>query len=159
MEDPGGHAAGIKAQVVPSFVRLEGKRVEIVAGGLRNAFDLVFHVDGSLFVHDSDMEADVGTAWYRPTSLFEIVEGGEYGWRSGWAQWPSYYADRLPTLLETGRGSPTGAVCYDHYAFPQRYHGNLFLADWSEGRIWPSNCNPMVRAIRLKPKCFCKVNR
>ncbi|MCC6508241.1 MAG: HEAT repeat domain-containing protein, partial [Pirellulaceae bacterium] len=136
MEDPGGHAAGIKAPG-GSVIRtdLEGKRVEIVAGGLRNAYDLVFHTDGSLLVHDSDMEADLGTAWYRPTSLFEIVEGGEYGWRSGWAQWPSYYIDRLPTLLETGRGSPTGALCYDHYAFPQRYHGSIFLADWSEGRI------------------------
>lgn len=136
MEDPGGHAAGVKAPGgVVLRTDLEGKRVELVAGGLRNAFDLVFHLDGSLMVHDSDMESDIGTTWYRPTSLFEIAEGGEYGWRSGWAQWPSYYADRLPTLLETGRGSPTGAVCYDHYAFPQRYHGCLFLADWSEGRI------------------------
>jgi putative heme-binding domain-containing protein len=136
MEDPGGHAVGIKAPG-GAVIRtdLEGKEVEIVAGGLRNAYDLTFHPNGSLFVHDSDMEADTGTAWYRPTSLFEIVEGGEYGWRSGWSQWPGYYADRLPTLLETGRGSPTGALCYDHFAFPQRYHGALFLADWSEGRI------------------------
>ncbi len=136
MEDPGGHAVGVKAPG-GAVIRtdLEGKRVEIVAGGLRNAYDLVFNTDGSLLVHDSDMEADIGTTWYRPTSLFEIVEGGEYGWRSGWSQWPNYYADRLPTLLETGRGSPTGAICYDHFAFPQRYHGALFLADWSEGRI------------------------
>lgn len=155
MEDPGGHAAGIKAPG-GSIIRtdLEGKRVEIVAGGLRNAFDLVFHMDGSLFVHDSDMEADVGTAWYRPTSLFEIVEGGEYGWRSGWAQWPSYYADRLPTLLETGRGSPTGAVCYDHYAFPQRYHGNIFLADWSEGRILAVKLQPNGAGHQAQAEVF-----
>lgn len=155
MEDPGGHAAGIKAPG-GSIIRtdLEGKRVEIVAGGLRNAFDLVFHMDGSLFVHDSDMEADVGTAWYRPTSLFEIVEGGEYGWRSGWAQWPSYYADRMPTLLETGRGSPTGAVCYDHYAFPQRYHGNLFLADWSEGRILAVKLQPNGAGHQAQAEVF-----
>lgn len=155
MEDPGGHAAGIKAPG-GSIIRtdLEGKRVEIVAGGLRNAYDLVFHMDGSLFVHDSDMEADVGTAWYRPTSLFEIVEGGEYGWRSGWAQWPSYYADRLPTLLETGRGSPTGAVCYDHYAFPQRYHGNIFLADWSEGRIMAVKLQPNGAGHQAQAEVF-----
>ena len=155
MEDPGGHAAGIKAPG-GAIIRtdLEGKRVEIVAGGLRNAYDLVFNVDGSLFVHDSDMEADVGTAWYRPTSLFEIVEGGEYGWRSGWAQWPSYYADRLPTLLETGRGSPTGAVCYDHYAFPQRYHGNIFLADWSEGRILAVKLQPNGAGHQAQAEVF-----
>lgn len=155
MEDPGGHAAGVKAPG-GAIIRtdLEGKRVELVAGGLRNAYDMVFHTDGSLFVHDSDMEADVGTAWYRPTSLFEIVEGGEYGWRSGWAQWPSYYADRLPTLLETGRGSPTGAVCYDHYAFPQRYHGSIFLADWSEGRILAVKLQPNGAGHQAQAEVF-----
>lgn len=155
MEDPGGHAAGVKAPG-GAIVRtdLEGKRVEIVAGGLRNAYDLVFHIDGSLLVHDSDMESDVGASWYRPTSLYEIVEGGEYGWRSGWAQWPSYYADRLPTLLETGRGSPTGAVCYDHYAFPQRYHGCLFLADWSEGRILSVKLQPSGAGHQAQAEVF-----
>ncbi len=135
-EDPGGHAAGIQAPGGTIIrVDLEGETVELVAGGIRNAFDLVFHSSGRLFVHDSDMESDEGSVWYRPTSLYEIREAGEYGWRSGWAKWPSYYYDRLPTLLETGRGSPTGACVYDHHMFPQRYHGNLFLADWTQGQI------------------------
>ena len=155
LEDPGGHAAGVKAPG-GAVIRtdLEGKHVEIVAGGLRNAYDLVFHIDGSLLVHDSDMESDIGTVWYRPTSLFEIVEGGEYGWRSGWAQWPSYFVDRLPTLLETGRGSPTGAVCYDHNAFPQRYHGCLFLADWSEGRILSVKLQPNGAGHQAQAEVF-----
>jgi glucose/arabinose dehydrogenase len=155
LEDPGGHAAGVKAPG-GAVIRtdLEGKHVEIVAGGLRNAYDLVFHTDGSLLVHDSDMESDIGTVWYRPTSLFEIVEGGEYGWRSGWAQWPSYYVDRLPTLLETGRGSPTGAICYDHNAFPQRYHGCLFLADWSEGRILSVKLQPSGAGHQAQAEVF-----
>lgn len=135
-EDPGGHAAGIK---VPggTVIRFdtEGKSVELVAGGLRNAYDLAFHPNGRLYVHDSDMESDEGAAWYRPTSLYEVSEGAEFGWRSGWAKWPSYYFDRLPTLLETGRGSPTGSCVYDHVMFPQRYHGCLFLADWTQGQI------------------------
>lgn len=135
-EDPGGHAHGIKAPG-GTVIRmdLEGKSVELVAGGLRNAFDLSFHPNGRLYVHDSDMESDEGAVWYRPTSLYEINEAGEYGWRSGWAKWPNYYFDRLPTILETGRGSPTGCCVYDHIKFPLRYHGCLFLADWTEGRI------------------------
>ncbi len=135
-EDPGGHARGIQApagMVIRTDV--DGQRVERVAGGLRNAYDLAFRPNGSLFVHDSDMESDVGAAWYRPSALFEITEAGEYGWRSGWAKWPEHYVDRLPTTLDTGRGSPTGATCYEHYMYPVRYHGSLFLADWSEGRI------------------------
>ncbi len=135
-EDPGGHAAGIKAPG-GTVIRFdsEGKSVELVAGGLRNTYDLAFHPNGRLYVHDSDMESDEGSAWYRPTSLYEVSEGAEFGWRSGWAKWPSYYFDRLPTLLETGRGSPTGSCVYDHVMFPQRYHGCLFLADWTQGQI------------------------
>ncbi|GAB5406245.1 MAG: HEAT repeat domain-containing protein [Aureliella sp.] len=135
-EDPGGHAYNVKAPG-GTIIRLDtqGEEVELVAGGLRNAYDISFHPSGRLFVHDSDMESDEGAVWYRPTSLFEVVEGSEYGWRSGWAKWPSYYYDRLPALLETGRGSPTGSCVYDHHMMPQRYHGALFLADWTQGQI------------------------
>ena len=135
-EDPNGHAMGVKAPG-GTIIRTDtnGSMVEIVAGGLRNAYDLVFHPEGSLFVHDSDMESDLQTSWYRPTALFDVPEGGELGWRTGWAKWPEYYTDRLPNLLDTGRAAPTGATCYEHHMFPARYHQSLFLADWSEGRI------------------------
>jgi putative heme-binding domain-containing protein len=135
-EDPGGHAVGVKA---PGGVVIrtdtEGSVVERVAGGVRNAYDLAIDRYGCMFIHDSDMESDLGTPWYTPTRLFTVVEGGEYGWRSGWAKWPEYYLDRLPITLGTGRGSPTGAVVYDHFQFPKRFHDAVFLADWSEGRI------------------------
>lgn len=135
-EDPGGHASGIKAPG-GMVVRYDMSRgtTSIVAGGLRNAYDLAFHPNGSLYLHDSDMEADIGAVWHRPTGLFRIVEGGEYGWRSGWANWPDYYLDRLPSLADTGRGSPTGIAIYNHHHFPVRYHRAIFTADWSEGRI------------------------
>jgi putative heme-binding domain-containing protein len=114
----------------------------LFCGGIRNSYDLVFNGEGDLFFHDSDMEFDVGSPWYRPTQVFQAVPGGEYGWRSGWAKWPNYFIDCLPAVIETGRGSPTGGVVYDHYMFPRRFHNALFLADWSEGRIL---------AVTLKP--------
>ncbi len=135
-EDPGGHGRGVKAPggtVIRTNV--DGSVVERVAGGLRNVYDVVFSADGNLFVHDADMEGDVETSWYRPTALFDVTEGAEYGWRTGWAKWPEYYFDRLPNLLETGRGSPTGGVCYQHFMYPVRYQNTMFMADWSEGRI------------------------
>ncbi|MEM1227968.1 MAG: HEAT repeat domain-containing protein [Planctomycetota bacterium] len=142
-EDPGGHARGIKAPG-GTIIRTdtEGKVVERVAGGLRNTYDMAFHPAGGLFVHDADMEADVDTPWYRPTALLDVTEAGEYGWRTGWAKMPEHYMDRLPNLLDTGRGSPSGMECYAHFMFPVRYHDSLFLADWSEGRILN---------VRLKP--------
>lgn len=135
-EDPGGHAHGIKAPggTVIRF-DIDGNSVELVASGLRNAYELTFHTNGRLYVHDSDMESDEGAVWYRPTSLYEVAEGSEFGWRSGWSKWPTYYFDRLPPKLETGRGSPTGACVYAHHMFPQRYQDCLFLADWTAGQI------------------------
>src|SRR5262245_29273983 len=120
-EDPGGHAAGIKA---PGGVVIrtdtEGSGVQLVAGGLRNAYDLVFTREGDLFVHDADMESDENTSWYRPTRLCHVIPGGEYGWRSGWSKWPDYYIDSLPPALDTGRGSPAGIAAYHHHMFPVR---------------------------------------
>ncbi len=143
IEDPGGHAAGIRAPGGTVIrVSADGQHRELVAVGVRNAYDLAFNRRGDLFFHDSDMESDVGTPWYRPTQAFHLIEGGEYGWRSGTAKFPSYFIDNLPAIADTGRGSPTGAVVYDHIAMPVRYHGALFLGDWSEGRIL---------AVRLDP--------
>ena len=143
-EDPSGHGRGIKAPGGTVIrTNTDGSVIETVAGGLRNAYDVVFHPAGGMFVHDSDMEADIETAWYRPNAIFDVTEGGEFGWRTGWAKWPEYYLDRLPNLLDTGRGSPTGGVCYEHYMFPIRYQNTLFMADWSEGRILN---------VKLKPR-------
>lgn len=135
-EDPTGHAAGVKA---PGGVVIRtdptGSGVQIVAGGLRNPYDLCFNREGEMFVHDADMESDEGLPWYRPTRLAHILPGGEYGWRSGWSKWPDYYIDSLPATLDTGKGSPTGIVSYNHFMFPLRYHGAIFTADWSQGKI------------------------
>ncbi len=102
-EDAGGHAVGIKA---PGGVVLrtdtEGSFVQTFAGGFRNAYDIAFNRQGDLFTFDSDMEWDEGLPWYRPTRVNHITAGGEFGWRSGWANWPEYFYDSLPAALECG---------------------------------------------------------
>ena len=149
-EDPGGHAEGIKAPG-GTIVRydLASQKASVIAGGLRNAYDIAFHPSGNLYVHDSDMEADLGATWHRPTGLFKILEGSEFGWRSGWANWPEHYLDRLAPIASAGRCSPTGMVVYNHHMYPTKYHRTLFLADWSEGRIL--SCN-VETSDRSKPK-------
>jgi putative heme-binding domain-containing protein len=135
-EDPRGHARDVKA---PGGTILRtgpaGKNVERFAGGLRNAYDIVFDRHGELFTWDSDMAWDNGMPWYRPTRIHHVTAGAEFGWRSGWAKWPEYFADSLPAMLDTGRAGPTGMVCYDHFMFPVRFHGTMFVGDWMQGRI------------------------
>ena len=154
-EDPGGHANGIRSP--GGFVLrtdINGRRKELFASGLRNAYDLAFSAGGQLFTYDSDMESDQGTTWYRPTRLYHVVPGAEFGWRSGWAKWPSYYHDVVPPVAETGRGSPTGVVFYQHQVYPDKYRNAVFLADWSEGRILAARLNEDGTALDTQPEVF-----
>lgn len=142
-EDAGGHAVGVKAPGgVVLRTTIDGEFVETVAGGFRNAYDFAFNKQGDLFTFDSDMEWDEGLPWYRPTRVNHVIPGAEFGWRSGWAKWPEYFIDSLPAMVNTGRGSPTGVECYNHYQYPLRYHNALFLCDWSLGRILVARMEP-----------------
>lgn len=134
--DPVGHArevlapGGWVARTDP-----EGSRWEVLATGLRNAYDIAALPNGELFVHDSNMEWDLGLPWYRPTRVLHVVSGAEFGWRSGSGKWPEYFPDSLPSVLQTGPGSPTGMLAGTHLNFPDRYRRGVFTADWTYGRI------------------------
>lgn len=112
-----------------------GKTWEILAGGFRNQVDIAFNPAGEMFTYDADMEWDIGQPWYRPTRINHIIPGGEYGWRWGTGKWPEYYADSLPSTLNTGLGSPTGMVFGTESHFPPRFKNAMYIADWQNGRI------------------------
>lgn len=154
-EDAGGHAVGIKAPGGTVLrVNTEGSQVQLVAGGLRNAYDAAFSAQGELFTYDSDMEWDVELPWYRPTRILHVVSGAEFGWRSGWSKWPEYYLDSLPAALHVGRGSPTGLEFYNHFMFPVRFHNALFACDWSQGRILVIRIRPQGASYRAQAEVF-----
>jgi putative heme-binding domain-containing protein len=122
---------------VGHIIRMDGngEHWQVIAGGLRNQFDLAFNEDGEMFTFDADMEWDVGLPWYRPTRLNHIVSAGEYGWRWGTGKWPEYYFDSLPSTLDLGLGSPTAVISGGESNFPSALRSALFLADWQNGRI------------------------
>jgi putative membrane-bound dehydrogenase-like protein len=154
-EDAGGHEVGIPAPGGTIFrTNADGTFVEVVAGGLRNAYDFAFDRSGELFTYDADMEWDRGAPWYRPTRVNHVPAGAELGWRSGWAKWPEYYLDSLPAAVNVGPGSPTGVEFYDHYAFPEKYRGALFGADWATGRIYSFTFERQGAALVGKKEVF-----
>src|SRR5262245_4791871 len=116
------------------------KDSEIIADGFRNAYGMDFTLDGELVTFDSDNERCVSLPWYEPTRFYHVLPGGHHGWLSpqhaSFWRMPPYSCDTVPPVATLGRGSPTGVVCYRHTQFPQRYHGGVFLADWTFGRIW-----------------------
>jgi putative heme-binding domain-containing protein len=120
----------------------DGKNWEIVAGGMRNAYDFSFNSDGEIFTFDSDMEWDWSMPWYRPTRIYHLVSGGDYGFREGTAKWPAYYPDGLPPAIDVGIGSPTGTVFGYGAKFPAKYQRALYAMDWSYGRIFAIHLTP-----------------
>ncbi len=114
---------------------IDAKRIEILAGGLRNAQALAFDREGQLFTFDGDHQADLGAPWYQPASLYHVTAGAEFGWRPVCARWPDYYPDRIAAVIETGRETPSSMVFYHHYEFPTPYHDALFVADRLNGQI------------------------
>ncbi|WP_395749429.1 hypothetical protein [Prosthecobacter sp.] len=126
VELPAGHILKVKP---------DGSKVTLIAGGLRNPLDIAFNYYGELFTFDADMERDVGTPWYMPTRVLQIVPGADYGWRRGTGRFPAWYADTLPSVIDIGLSSPTGIFFGYEAAFPDSYRRVLYLLDWSYGRI------------------------
>jgi len=153
--DAGGHAVGILA---PGGHVLrtdpEGKRWELMLAGFRNAYDFAFSANGEMFTFDSDMEWDWGLPWYRPTRIIHCVNGGEYGWRSGSAKWPEYYADSLPPAVNIGLGSPTGVKFGTKSNFPKRYQEALYALDWTYGRMFAVHLRPAGASYQADYEVF-----
>ncbi len=109
---------------------------EVIAHGLRNAYDFDFNAWGDIYTFDSDGEREITLPWYEPTRLYQLVPGADCGWFSKSYKRPEYFLDMPPVLASFGRSSPTGLVTYRHTQFPAQYHGALFALDWTYGRIW-----------------------
>ncbi|MBI3878775.1 MAG: c-type cytochrome [Verrucomicrobia bacterium] len=141
--DASGHAMGKVAPMgtVQRFDR-DGKKWQLFAAGLRNPYDLCFNADGEAFTYDADMEYDTGLPWYRPTRVYHVVSGGEYGHREGTGKWPYYYPDSLPPAVDIGLGSPVGLKFGTRSKFPPKYQRALFLGDWAWGHIYAVHFKP-----------------
>jgi putative heme-binding domain-containing protein len=132
----------------------EGKVMEIFCIGFRNQFDIAFDQNGELFTYDSDMEWDQGTPWYMPTRINHLVDGGDYGWRSGAGRWPAYYADSLPASIDIGPGCPTGTIFGTGAKFPAKYQRALFAADWTYGTLYAIHLTPDGATFRGEKEEF-----
>ncbi len=120
----------------------EGKEWELIAVGFRNQFDHAFNRQGELLTYDADMEWDIGAPWYRPTRVYHVISGAEFGFRNGSGKWPEYAIDSFGTAVDIGPGSPTGVTFGYGAKFPAKYQEAFYIADWSFGKL---------RAVHLTP--------
>ena len=155
--DPRGHAHGITMPAGTVWrTDADGKTWTLIAGGMRNVYDIAFSADGDLFGYDADMEWDIGTPWYRPPRLLHLVPGGDYGWRSGSSKLDPSCPDTLPAVLNTDFSSPTGILSTHLLAAADKYDADLLMADWSYGRILAVQLNPEGASYSGKVRVFAE---
>ena len=132
-EAPLGHIA----QIDP-----EGKTWEVLSTGFRNQYDAAVNREGEIFTYDADMEWDMNTPWYRPTRVNHVIDGSDFGWRTGTGKFMDYCSDTFGTVVDVGPGSPTG-VCFGYGAkFPAKYQNAFFISDWSYGKLYAVHLTP-----------------
>jgi putative heme-binding domain-containing protein len=137
----------------------DGQKFELLAAGLRNPFGIALNHRGDMFTYDADAEFDMGTPWYRPTRIIQIVPGSDYGWRGVTGKWPPYFADHpdnAPPTLDIGKGSPTAVAFAPQAHFPADYRQALFVLDWTYGRILAVHLAPRGAGYRAQAETFVK---
>ncbi len=138
---------------------LETREWEVVARGLRNPYGVAFNEHGDPFTYDADAEYDMGSPWYRPTRVLQLVPGGDYGWRRVTRQWPPYDPDRpdmpQPTL-DIGKGSPTAVAFGRGSQFPPEYRRAMFALDWAYGRVLAVHLEPRGAGYAGRAEVFLR---
>lgn len=130
---PDGRTAQVKGGGVLRC-RLDGTGLEVFSTGTRNHLEANLDDRDNLFTYDN---TDDGLGWW--TRVTHHVDGGYYGY-------PFDYHNRqdkmLPSMGEYGGGSPCGGLYYGEDAWPERYRGLLYWAEWGQR---------VVRAFRFEP--------
>ncbi len=135
----------------------DGKQWEVLCSGLRNPFGLAENPEGDWFTYDADAEFDMGSPWYRPTRVVQLLSGADYGWRAVTGKWPPYFIDHpdnaMPTL-DIGKGSPTSVLFATEAKFPEPYRRSLLILDWTYGRILAVHMSPRGAGYRASAETF-----
>ena len=132
----------------------EGKKWELFACGMRNQYDLKVNNVGEVFTWDADMEWDMGDPWYRPTHLNHVISGADFGFRNGSGKWPYHYLDSFGSLVDIGRGSPTGNTFGYGAKFPKKYQDAIFFLDHQYGRLYAAQLTPKGSTYTAEVELF-----
>jgi glucose/arabinose dehydrogenase len=126
----------------------DGSDMQILARGLRNAFDLAFNAQGQLFATDNGRD-DLGPS-QPPEELNHIIPGAHYGWPDCWGRGQGSNCENTqPPIAEfDARASADGLVFYYADQFPTEYVGNAFVALFGSYVV---DVAPRVVRVQLEP--------
>ena len=107
------------------------KRFEVVAHGFSNPWGIDYDAKGQIFI----------TACVIP-HLWHVIPGGIYHRQGGHHFNPYVYSDIRTIADHRHRSAHGGARVYLSDAFPQRYHGQIFMANIHEHAVLTDRLEP-----------------
>lgn len=110
----------------------DGSHAQIYARGLRNPFGLAIRPgNAELYATDNGRD-DFGNSVH--DELNRIVAGGKYGWPDCWGNGGGTHCKGTirPAALFEPHSSADGLVFYSARAFPKRYRGDAFVAEFGD---------------------------
>ena len=121
--------------------RADGTEIEVLTTGTRNHLEPNLDAQDNLFTYDN---TDDGDGWW--TRVTHHVDGGYYGYPYDYHKYPDRFLDRL---AEYGGGSPTGGLVYREDAWPERYRGQAFWAEWGKGKVQGFRFDPAGASFKV----------
>jgi putative membrane-bound dehydrogenase-like protein len=114
-------------------VKPDGSDLQVVARGIRNAYDIAFNRAGDLFATENQ---PAGMPVTPGEELNQIVLGGNYGYPYYFEQPPANSGTIGPVYVFPPHSSPDGICFYQGRQFPHEYDDNAFVASWMRGEIY-----------------------
>ena len=102
--DPSTMPGGYSFDKVKEFLQ---SRLHLVPPYRRKLATVPFNLDHPYWVEDA--EFDMGTPWYRPTRVVQLVSGADYAWRGVTGRWPPYFPDHAARAVATRHGARASA--------------------------------------------------
>ncbi len=136
---------------------IDGETISEVATGFWNPFDLAFNASGHLLLADNDPDSR------GPNRLVNIVQGGDYGYKSLYGgsgihpflAWNGELPGTLPIASPLGE-APCGVVDLARTNFGTAYHQSMAAAIWEENSIVSIDLVPEESVLNGTPKILIK---
>ena len=114
----------------------DGSRLEEVATGFWNPFDIKFDTKGRLFCVDNDPDAR------GPNRLVHVIPGGDYGYKSlyggggnhPYQSWNGELPGTLPFVAGLGE-APCGLIDTSFTSLPSDYADSILITVWGEHNL------------------------
>lgn len=133
--------------------KVDGSRLEQVATGFWNPFDLKFNKEGRLFATDNDPDSR------GPNRLLEIVPGGDYGYKSlygasgihPYQSWNGELPGTLPYAAPLGE-APCALIDAANTNFGNDHKSQLLVNVWEENNLVRILLNSDGSTVRGEPE-------